>query len=227
MVKSLLCCLILACTGGLLLAQSKTPAPEYIFKLGVAYEMKSGDGRTNQMNVWFSNSDYSGIGTGEMKGMTMVYDLGRKIAVTFMEAQKMYMVMDLDKMKQQAEAKQKTETPKSDPAKDVKITKTGKTETILGYKCDQYQVINKTTTMLIWVTAALGSGYSNFLQSLSSMKGGFNIPEAKGLGSGVVMKMDVSDTAEKSKLSLLATSVNKDGMVIKTAGYKGMNVPGQ
>ncbi len=230
MVKSLLCCLALACTGGILLAQSKSVPAEYTFKVGVTYEMKMEEGKTNDMVFWFSNADYSGVGMGEQKGMMMVYDMGRKIMVTFMEAQKMYMVMDMDKMRQKAGiAEQDTEEAAKKAAKDIKITKTGKTETILGYKCDQYEVLSKSNRSLIWVTTELGSGFGNLMKNLSLMMrgaaGGFG--EAGGIASGVMLKMEGTDLSTHKSYSLTAKSVNKQGMVIQTAGYRAMNMPGQ
>jgi hypothetical protein len=115
-------------------------------------------------------------------------------------------------------------------APEVKIRKTGKSENVLGYKCDQYEITSKDSKTLVWITTELGVGYSNLMSSLSMMMktgGGLSLPDTKGMTNGVMLKMEGTDLSNNKTIQLVAKSVNKDGMLIKTAGYKGMVMPGQ
>lgn len=230
MVKSLLFCLLLACTGGLLLAQAKAIPAEYIFKTGVTYEMKaSTNAKANEMTSWFSTSSYTGMGMGE-QGIMMVYDMGSKQIVTFMEQQKMYMTMDMEKMKQKAADLAKQYEDKK-PASDYKVAKTGKSEAVAGYPCEQWQVTSSDNKTLVWITTALGVNYSNMADGLmmlmKSGSGTGSIPDMKGMTNGVMLKMESTDLKNNNVVTMVAKSVNKAGMTIKTAGYKGMVMPGQ
>jgi hypothetical protein len=224
---------VLVSFSAILKAQTaKAPPAEYKFKLGVNYEMSRGKAaeNKNEVSYLFSEGNYTGITMGD-QGMLIVYDLDKKMMITFMQQQKMYMIMDFDKIRQKAEEMSKDAGQKTPSATDTKITKTGKTETILGYKCEQYQVTGKNSNMLVWITTELGANYGNFMQGMSAIMKGGNMgavfPEVKGMANGVMLKMETTDSSNNNSMQMVAKSINKEGLVFKTAGYKGMAMPGQ
>jgi len=70
--------------------------------------------------------------------------------MTLMPEQRMYMVFPVKKPVEQAMAKAEKES-------NADIEVTGKTETILGYKCDQILVKDKDTVTEIWTAQGLGT----------------------------------------------------------------------
>jgi hypothetical protein len=147
--------------------------------------------------------------------------------ITVMEAQKMAMVMDWSKYQQ--EASQQMKDSGGNAQSNVRIVKTGVTEKILGYNCEQYKITTENSEILTWITTELGTGYTTFakgiMMALSSGKGktqGSNVPDMKGLADGITLKMEITDLSTKKVTKLEATAINKDGKEININGYQIM-----
>jgi|CXWL01.1.fsa_nt_gi hypothetical protein len=102
--------------------------------------------------------------------MSSIMDLAKLEIIMLMPEQKTYMVMPIKKPVEQAMAKQGESTA------DVEVT--GKTETILGYKCSQILVKDKGSVTEMWVADGLGT-----FMGLGSGGGGGN-PMAGMFGGG-------------------------------------------
>lgn len=208
---------------------SQTLPENYDFSLGITYEISSGKNgslkKGEQMGMWFSKGDYTGMESPKQKGFFMVMDLKDQKMITFMTDQKMAMIMDLAKMRQRVQGQVKEEAPNN-----VKITKTGKSETILGYKCEQFQVESDDSQSLVWMTTELGSGMGNFAKSLAAMletgPKPIHFPSMKGMENGVMLKMETTDKKSGNLSRFEAVSVSKDGKKMATDGYKVMAMPG-
>lgn len=81
--------------------------------------------------------------------MTSIMDLAKLEMLMLMPEEKMYMVMPIKKPVEQAVEKAGQSTA------DIEVT--GKTETILGYKCSQILVKDKSTVTEMWVADGLGT----------------------------------------------------------------------
>lgn len=84
------------------------------------------------------------------QGMVMIFDAEKGEMMTLMPEQKMYMTMSI-KGAMDAAAK------KGSDSKGPELVKTGRTETILGYKCEEYTMTDRGTTTEMWVTDKLGT----------------------------------------------------------------------
>lgn len=213
-------------------AQSSATLPaEISFKLGITYEMtgskSGGQERNTQITYLLSDKEYAGFEAGG-KGMTMVYDLPNQQMITLMESNKMAMIMDMKQMQARMEAMNKDKKP--EPGNNFKVSRTGKTEKILGYTCDIYEVSSTKSTMLVWITKELGSGYTSFAKSFSMMMknnpAGANLPEFKEMAGGVMLKMQTTSKENGSTTNLEAKSIDKGGKIINTTRYKVMAMPG-
>ncbi len=78
-----------------------------------------------------------------------IMDMAKMEMLMLMPEQQMYMVMPMKKPVEQAMEKAGTNTA------DIEVT--GKTETILGYKCSQILVKDKGTVTEMWVAEGLGA----------------------------------------------------------------------
>lgn len=213
-------------------SQSTATLPSaFSFKLGITYEMtgstSGGQERNTQITYLLSDKDYAGFEAGG-KGMTMVYDLPHQQMITLMEPNKMAMIMNMKQMQARMEAMNKDKQP--EPDNNFKVTRTGKTEKILGYTCDIYEVSSTKSTMLAWITKELGSGYSSFAKSFSMMmknnRSAASLPEFKEMAGGVMLKMQTTSKENNTTTTLEAKSIDKGGKVINTTGYKVMAMPG-
>lgn len=100
--------------------------------------------------------DYSIKGTAiridmsaQGQSFASIMDLQKMEMLMLMPQQQMYMVMPL---------KDKIESAVDDAlAKEPNIEKTGRTETILGYKCDEYISKDRDVTTEIWLAEGLGA----------------------------------------------------------------------
>lgn len=102
--------------------------------------------------------------------MSSIMDLAKLEIIMLMPEQKMYMVMPIKKPVEQAMA------PQGESTADVEVT--GKTETILGYKCSQILVKDKGSVTEMWVADGLGT-----FMGLGNGGGGGN-PMAGMFGGG-------------------------------------------
>jgi hypothetical protein len=84
------------------------------------------------------------------QGMAMIFDVQKGEMITLMPEQQMYMVMSLKGAIDAAAKKGANE-------KMPELVKTGRTDTILGYKVEEYTFTDRGTTTEMWVTDKLGT----------------------------------------------------------------------
>ncbi|MGH7516835.1 MAG: DUF4412 domain-containing protein [Gemmatimonadales bacterium] len=110
------------------------------FEGTVTYAMNPSSGKPGQLVYQVKGTriraDITGATGGPPGGMYMLMDATSGKMMSVMPAQKVYMTMDLQAMGEQM--KQQHGGHKKHAAKAGKITKTGKTETIAGHKCEHY-----------------------------------------------------------------------------------------
>lgn len=87
--------------------------------------------------------------TAEGQTFSSIMDMKKMEMMILMPSEKMYMVMALKDTIEKA--------AKKTQGKEPDIEKTGRTETILGYKCDEYVTKDKKTTTEIWIAEGLGT----------------------------------------------------------------------
>ena len=197
---------------------------DYKFKMGITYAI-SADDKTHDIKMWVSDNDYSAIEASEGgKGAFIIFNMNDKKMITVMEAQKMAVIMSLNKYQQMA---QQHVDDSKDAISKTKVTKTGVKEKILGYNCEQYKITSDKSESLVWVTKDLGAGFSGFAKSLMmALNGGKAntqdalIPDMQGITDGVALKLEATDLSSKKVTTLQATDVNKDGKEINISDFK-------
>lgn len=86
--------------------------------------------------------------TAEGQSVASIMDLNKSQMLVLMPDQQMYMVMPI---------KPPAETAQQAMQQGAEVKKTGRTETILGYTCEEYIAQDKGTTTEIWLAEKLGS----------------------------------------------------------------------
>lgn len=140
-------------------------------------------------------------GKGAEGSGVMIMDTQASTVTILMPTEKMYMVMDL--------AKTKGAVP-NDPKDESKIVKTGLTEEICGYKCDEYLLETPTEKTRLWLTEALGSFM--VVQSPMDHRPPRSWEKALEGKNFFPLKVIVQTVAGKETYSMTATQVEKKSL---------------
>lgn len=189
-------------------------------------------GRSDSMNMDYSFKGQkvrTDINAGGQQ-MGTITDLTRMETIMLIPQMNKYMVMSLKQPIEKAMKNQDTANP------DIEIT--GKTETILGYKCSQMLVKDKGTVTELWVAEGLGAftGMGQGGNPMGGMFGGGKSPQAakweealKGKG-GFPLRVISRDSKGKETLRMEATKIEAgslpDSLFAPPAGYEKFSMPG-
>jgi hypothetical protein len=119
------------------------------FEGKVSLAMSSGKGKTQVLDYSIKDTSIRIDLNAEGQSVATIMDLKKMEMLMLMPSEKMYMVMPL---------KDKIEKAVGDAvAKEPNVEKTGRTDTILGYKCEEYVSKDRDTTTEIWLAEGLGT----------------------------------------------------------------------
>lgn len=180
-------------------SNKKTSEGDFITHLNpdaqsMAYEVVSGDIGENQQGLFIIDTknkaiillnDTEGEKTGIVYGMGGVFgDIGNQIA---------------------EEANDEEEDMPDNIFANPNVTKTGKTKTIAGYKCEQYTYNDEETESEFWITDELKTSSSDFFSALFKTSVYTN-----GMGWGYVMESasKYKNTGDATKMTV--TKVDKN-----------------
>jgi hypothetical protein len=158
--------------GTLLLTASLAHAAGFEGK--VTLSMTTGKGKVQDLNYSMKENAIRIDMNAEGHSIATIMDLQKMEMVMLMPEQQMYMVMPIkDKVEKAVQGAMD---------KEVNVEKTGRTETILGYKCDEYVSKDKDTTTEVWVAEGLGSfmGLGSGGGPMGGMMGGGKAKAANG-----------------------------------------------
>jgi hypothetical protein len=119
------------------------------FEGKVSLALTSGKGKPQNMNYSIRQDAMRIDMTADGQSFATIMDMKKLEMMVLMPEQKMYMVMPMKQTIEKAAAKAEY--------KDPEIVKTGRSETILGYKCEEYITKDKNTTTEIWIAEGLGA----------------------------------------------------------------------
>jgi len=207
MLATLVCGVFLTCTANAStfegIIHMQTQADKHVGNL--AYYFK---GRRMRM-------EFSGDESKEKTPSYGIMDWDNKTLVSVIPDQKMYMNMSLEG------------TEKVVKKQDYEVTKTGRTETIHGYKCEEWLVKSKRDQSQVWAASMIGQ-YASFSGGWTHGKTAFWEREMarKGYFPFRVISMD-SKGKERSRMEVV--KVEKKGLSGSLfeipAGYKKFQMP--
>jgi hypothetical protein len=159
------------------------------------------------------------------KSFASIMDMKKMEMILLMSEQKMYMVMPMKDTVEKAVAKAEV--------KDPNIEKTGLTETILGYKCDEYINKEKNTTTEIWIAEGLGA-----FMGLGDNSGGGMFGKKKATTgweekfkgkSGFPLRVVTRDSKNKETFRMEATKIEPGSLPASLfqppAGWEKFQIP--
>ncbi len=145
-------------------------------QLGVSSESSEGNPKSELIRMYFLDNDVrTETITDKGAPQVAIIKVKDKKIITIMEEEKIYMELDFEMLKQMAQAfkgmqKEKpAETEK--PESKTNIKKTGRTETILGYKCDEYILDEGETISSAWICP----NFTSFWKVFSDMAKSFEM----------------------------------------------------
>lgn len=212
--------------GTLLTAASSFAASAFEGKVSLAMSAGKKTGQT--MNYSIKGQKLRMDMEAEGNSVASITDLAKMEMLMLMPEEKMYMVMPIKKPIEQAIGKQGESTA------DIEVT--GKTETILGYKCSQILVKDKGVVTEMWVAEGLGvfmgMGNGGGGGLLGGRKGGANAAKweeaLKGKG-GFPLRVISRDAKGKESFRMEATKIEPgtlpDSLFLPPAGYEKFQMP--
>lgn len=103
---------------------------------------------------------------------------------------------------------------------DYSYMKTGKTKTILGYKCDEYRVEDEEGTASIWVSREVPFKPNREQLKKTGIPVQFDGPN----GEGMIMEMESFEDGVKTGSMVVKEIDEKSGKTISLAGYSFLNM---
>ncbi len=175
---------------------------------------KSGD------NVGMEILEADGKKMDEKAKSFMIFDNDLKSMITLTQSgdMNMAMIMNLDGFGDMADSLVEENSD------NVKINKTGKTKSILGYSCDNYIIESEEGTTDAWISHEIKMSTFKAFQFLQSQQKKKNSPYSS-IKDGFVLEAESTMKGEKGKTVMRVTEVNLNkNTSISTKGYTVMNL---
>ena len=217
--------------GALLTASVSSAADAFQGKVSLA--ITSGKAKSQTLNYSIKDQKLRMDMEAEGHSVATIMDMGKLEMLMLMAEQKMYMVMPLKKPIEQAQAQGQARQGES--TADIEFT--GKTDTILGYKCNQILVKDKGTVTEMWVAEGLGMfmGLGQQGGGGGMFGGGHKSANAskweealKGKG-GFPLRVISTDPKGKESFRMEATKIEPgtlpDSLFVPPAGYQKFQMP--
>jgi hypothetical protein len=165
----------------------------------------------------------------EGNAVGMIMDAAKQEIVMLMPDQQMYMVMPMKKTMEQAAKQAGADTA------DVEVT--GKTETILGYKCSQILVKDKGSVTEAWMAEGLGTfmgmgdsggmggGMFGGGKSANAAKWEQVMKDKGGFPLRVISRDAKGKQTYKMEATKIAPSSLSDSLFSPPAGFQKFNMP--
>lgn len=224
--------------GSILGALNSAPAPDasYSFQSSYTMSLKNQDKKQGDilMKYLFSNTGtYFGTktSTSDIQEMTMVFDFAKSSFYNFMNSNGQKTLMSFSKPGLGTSTAD--QSAESNPA-EFKLTKTGQTKTILGYKCEQFKAVENDMEYFYWISSSkvpvISDQYKNLIktapiqgQNGMNMSYTYNKELVKMLSNGSAMLgMEFKD--KKGNLTVMEVTEIKanDSFELKSAEYKNI-----
>lgn len=185
----------------------------YTFTSSVSYKIESAKnpGESQVINYDFGDQVIKMAATPDMSS---IIDSKNGVMIMLNNKEKTAMVMSTKAM--EAAMKQQQMSQGEKPA--AKITKTGRTKTILGYKCEEMLIETDKKTE-VWITKDAGIDVSNTFANMNKTSQS-QIPNEAFTEGGMLMEMTGYDAAGKMEVHMLITALSKESKSVNIGSYK-------
>lgn len=185
----------------------------YTFTSSVSYKIESAKNPGESQVIDYDFGDQV-IKMAATPDMSSIIDSKNGVMILLNNKEKTAMVMSTKAM--EAAMKQQQMNQGNKPA--AKITKTGRTKTILGYKCEEMLIETDKKTE-VWITKDAGIDVSNTFANMNKTSPS-QIPNEAFTEGGMLMEMTGYDTAGKMEVHMLITALSKESKTVNIGSYK-------
>lgn len=201
--------------------ESAEPAPtepsgeyqaSYTFTSSVSYKIESAKKPGESQTIHYDFGDQV-LKMAANPDMSSIIDSKNGVMIMLNNKEKTAMVMSTKAM--EAAMKQQMNQGEKPAAK---ITRTGKTKTILGYNCEEMLIESDKKTE-VWITKEAGIDVSNTFASMNKTSPS-QIPNEALEQGGMLLEMNGYDAAGKQEMHLVATSLSKESKTVNIGAYK-------
>jgi hypothetical protein len=184
----------------------------YTFTSSVSYKIESAKNPGESQVIDYDFGDQV-IKMAATPDMSSIIDSKNGVMILLNNKEKTAMVMSTKAM--EAAMKQQMNQGNKPAAK---ITKTGRTKTILGYKCEEMLIETDKKTE-VWITKDAGIDVSNTFANMNKTSPS-QIPNEAFTEGGMLMEMTGYDTAGKMEVHMLITALSKESKTVNIGSYK-------
>lgn len=186
----------------------------YTFTSSVTYKIESikKPGESQNINYNFGDQAIKMEAVGQ--DMSSIIDSKNGVMIMLNNKEKTAMVMSTKAMETAMKQQQMNQGEK--PA--AKVTRTGRTKTILGYKCEEI-LIESDKKMEVWITKDAGIDVSNTFANMNKTSAS-QIPDEAFSEGGMMMEMNSYDAAGKAEMHMVMTALSKESSTVNIGAYK-------
>jgi len=194
--------------------------PEYKFDTYMQMEVSDMDGNNITYNAYLTRngSNYAVIFTDEGARSVMVFDTKNSTMLVLSESdgEKAGFAMGLD-----PDAFSDIEANEQEDEIAYEHFRTGKTKTILGYKCDEYLISEDGSEIRVWTSEKLGKEVEKKMFSNQQIFGGAFVQAAGMNGMALEYNFKDGDSGEQSTMKVTRIDLNAH-KTISTSDYEIM-----
>lgn len=186
----------------------------YTFSSHVTYQIEDQKKASEAMLVNYSFGDQVIKMDPANQEMSTIIDSKNGVMIMLNHKEKTATVMST-KMMEMAMKQQAMNQNTDKPA--AKITKTGRTKTILGYKCEEI-IIESDKKIEVWVASETGIDISNVFAEMA--KTTMSQVPGEALSGGVLMEMTSYNSEGKAEAHMLMTALSKEAKTVNIGSYR-------
>lgn len=207
--------------------ESEVPAPSepsgeyqaaYTFTGSALYKMEYLQKASAGQEIEYAFGDQSVRMELRNQDQSFITDSKNGVIITLDSKNKTALVMQA----KTTEAAMKQQQAGKDEKPAAKVTKTGRTKTILGYTCEEVLIESDNRKTEVWNTRETGIDVGPaFDQTMQRTMDQF--PDEAFSGGGMLMEMTAYDTEGKPEIRMSVISLSKEPKVVNVGAYKITN----
>lgn len=186
----------------------------YTFTSSVTYKIENTQKPGEFQDINYDFGDQVIKMQANNQDMSSIIDSKNGVMIMLNNKEKTAMVMSTKAM--EAAMKQQQMNQGEKPA--AKVTKTGRTKMIMGYKCEEILIESDKKTE-VWITKDAGIDVSNTFANMNRTSAS-QIPDEAFKEGGMMMEMNSYDAAGKQEMHMVMTALSKESKTINIGAYK-------
>ena len=186
----------------------------YTFTSSVTYKIENTQKPGESQDINYDFGDQVIKMQANNQDMSSIVDSKNGVMIMLNNKEKTAMVMSTKAM--EAAMKQQQMNQGEKPA--AKVTKTGRTKIIMGYKCEEILIESDKKTE-VWITKDAGIDVSNTFANMNRTSAS-QIPDEAFKEDGMMMEMNSYDAFGKQEMHMVMTALSKESKTINIGAYK-------